>query len=244
MKVALCLYGQPRHINNPYTWLSHKYHIIDKYKTDIFIHTWISGAKKEFEYSDWVNIEKRNAVESENASNLILKKYNPKKYIFEPPRFFSLDENSKITIKEKEKEYLKIWNGDFNWSENNENNTLSQLYSLSKSVELIDAQYDWIILSRYDNYIYDFPNLYQLEKDNLYLDNKFIYNFSDVLIVGGQKQIETLNCFDKIPELCEKISYFTPEEFKRVAFQMKYKEKRIRIGVAIARTDSLEKMQY
>lgn len=39
MKVALCFYGQPRWIENPYSWFSHKYWIIDRYKADIFAHT-------------------------------------------------------------------------------------------------------------------------------------------------------------------------------------------------------------
>ena len=83
---------------------------------------------------------------------------------------------------------------------------------------------------------------------------------------GGQNQIETLNCFDIVPELCKKISYFTPEEFKRAAYHEKYRleenkenvrekpiknygylcgeEKRISIGVGITRTNSLENIQY
>jgi hypothetical protein len=61
---------------------------------------------------------------------------------------------------------------------------------------------------------------------------------------GGQEQVNTLDCFDIIPELCSEINYFTPEEFKRAAFNRKFQsEKRTNIVVGIARTDTLEGLQ-
>ena len=267
MKIALCFFGQPRFLNNPYTYLSHKFWILDKYNTDIYIHTWIDGEEKECKYSDWVlyqqslrNEKYETPKEYKGIENDIIKKYKPKKYIFENSKHFSLDEKSRNIIKEIEKDFISKYGNElkFNYSENNENNVLSQLYSMSKSISLIDSEYDWIILSRYDNYIWDFPNLYQLDKNNLYLNNTYLYNFQDVLMFGGQKHIEILNCFDSIPELCKKIDYFTPEEFKKCAYRNIYqpdpndgylylyqigKEKRISIGVGIVRTNTLENLQ-
>jgi hypothetical protein len=255
LRVALCFSGQPRNIENPYTWLSHKHHIIDKYQADVFAHTWINDDERQFDYSDWVY--EKSITESQHSDELILKKYKLKNHIFEKPKHFTLDEKSRTIITEKENVFFQKYN-QRHYSLNNENNTLSQLYSVSKSIELIDGKYDWVILSRYDNYIWNMPNLYQLDKDNLYLNNRQYFNFSDLLIFGGQEQIETLNCYNKIPELCEKINYFTPEEFKRVAYQNVYKptdnkneyeyiigqEKRISIGVGIARLkNSIENLQ-
>lgn len=259
MRVALCFFGQPRFIDNPYTYISHKYWIIDKYNADIFTHTWINNKEKKFEYSDWVQ-EEKHTIENKNADEIILKKYNPKKYIFEKSKHFSLDEKSRNIIKEIEKDFRSKYNEEskFNYSENNENNVLSQLYSMSKCISLIDSDYDWIILSRYDNYIWQFPNLFQLDKNNLYLNNTYLHNFQDVLIFGGQRHVEILNCFDKVPKLCDKIQYFTPEEFKKNAYRKVYppdpdaeylysyqvgKEKRISIGVGIVRTNTLENLQ-
>jgi hypothetical protein len=249
MRVALCFFGQPRSIKNPYTYLSHKEWIIDRYNADVFAHAWISGGEREMEFSDWVDSKfKIETKESTKAPDIILKNYKPKAYIFEPPKKFSLDEDSRMIIKRKEEEYQKKWEGKFHYSPNNENNIMSQLYSISKVIELLknENKYDWVILSRYDNYITDFPELYKLAKEYLYLSDKFTSNFSDVIMFGGQNQIETFDCFDKIPELCKKINYFTPEEFKRHAFYMKYKnqEKRIKIGIAIARSNDKDNLQY
>lgn len=255
MKVALCFYGQPRYINNPYVWLSHKYWIIDKYNTDVYVHSWISGSEKEFEFSDWVQ-NKQNITEDINSSNIILNKYKPKKYIFESPKEFSLDEQSKNLLKQKEKEYCSRINGSFLWSDLNENNCLSHLYSISKVLNLCEKDYDWIILTRFDNYIKNFPNLYNLDNNGLYLDNQFLYNFSDVLVFGGYQHVITLDCYNGITELCNDIRYFSPEEFKRVAYQKVFGtlgtgdyeyiygiEKRIRIDVSIVRSNTLEDMQ-
>jgi len=264
MKVALCFFGQPRHIENPYSCLSHKYWIIDKYKADVFVHSWISGEEIDFNCADQIKNCKcpvcmKKAKENKDAE-LILKKYNPKKYTFEEPINFSLDERIREFLREKQKNPTnekQLVHGSFNYSENNENNHLSQLYSISQSIRLLDEEYDWVILSRFDNYIYDFPSLYLLDK-GLYLTSQYYSHFADVLIFGNQEYIKALDCFDKVQNLYQHINNFTPEEFKRVAFQQVYKsdvknineygyevgtEKRIFIGVGIVRTDSLESLQ-
>tara|TARA_R110002153_G_scaffold135870_2_gene285588 strand:+ start:3308 stop:4024 length:717 start_codon:yes stop_codon:yes gene_type:complete len=238
MKVALCIFGQPRVINNPYTHQSHLDHIINKYNTDIFIHTWISGEEESLEYSDWVDKELRT-VEQSNSTEIILEKYNPKKYIFEKPKKFQLSNTSRNLVQSCK----PCPAGGNYWSLNNENNTLSHLYSLTKSIQLIDDKYDWVILSRYDNYITNLPDLNTLNSNNLFLSDQYSH-FTDVLIFGGYEQIKTLACYDDIPNLCNDIKYFIPEEFKRSAFQTKYEtEVRIPIGVSIARSNTLSKLQ-
>jgi hypothetical protein len=258
LKVALCIYGQPRFIENPHTWASHKYHIIDRYNADVFTHCWINKDNNIFEYADQVK-EELKTNEIENSDQIILKKYKPKKYIFEQSKNFYLDDNTRELLLLKKKIYEERVNGTFNYTLNNEKNHLSQFYSISKCINLLENEkYDWIILSRYDNYIYDFPNLYMLDSNNLYIDNTYSYNFADVLIFGGQSQMKTLDCFDILPELTKKIYYFTPEEYKRVAYQRLYgydppiigeynyeigQEKRVRIGVGVVRSNSLENLQ-
>jgi hypothetical protein len=232
MKVALCIFGQPRVINNPYTFQSHKNWIIDKYNADVFTHSWISGKETPFNYSDWVKSEFVD-YEHKDTVNIILENYKPKKYKFELPITFSLPK--KIREKVSHLNY---------YSSNNENNTLSHLYSLSNSINLIDSTYDWVIISRYDNYIKSFPELKDLNPNNLYITTDYGNHFPDHMIFGGQNQINTLNCYDNISELCSNISLFTPESFKRAAF---YKsggiESRVKLEVGIARTLTLDNLQ-
>lgn len=234
MKVALCLFGQPRLLENPYTHQSHNTWIISKYDTDVYAHSWISKSAASFNYSDW-GIEMGLAdVESKDAESIILNNYCPKKYCFEYPKTFFLEDSIK-----KKVELLKYY------SLNNENNLLSHIYSMSKSIEIIDKSinYDFVILSRYDNYIESFPDLNLLHKDSLYLSDRYNH-FCDVIILGSMDHIETLNCFYRFNDLCNDVNIFTAEEFKRCAYKKKNQtEKRITIEVGIVRTLTLQNLQ-
>jgi hypothetical protein len=232
MKVALCFFGQPRVINNPYTFDSHVQWIINKYDTDVFAHTWISGNATLFNYSDWVNSEYHD-FEDVNTANIILNKYNPKKYKFEKPKQFQLNNDCRNKVQQ-----LTYY------STNNEYNTLSHLYSMSTSIALIDDSYDWVILSRYDNYIKFMPDLSELNSNALYITNDYGNHFPDHMIFGGQRQLDTLNCFNLVPDLCNNVSMFIPEQFKQEAFNsLNESYHRINLKVGIARTLTLDNLQ-
>ncbi len=239
MNVALCMFGQPRVIRNPFTFNSHEEHIIKKYNADVYCHSWISKEPKQFEYSDWVNSNHRS-TEDISASEIILERYKPKDFLFEEPRHFSLTGKSRELAENSGRCPM----GVYYWSENNEHNLMSHLYSISKVIKMSNRiKYDWIILSRYDNHIEHIPSLYELDSNNLYLSNQFPH-FVDVLMMGGQNQMNTIACYDDIPELCGEINYFTPEEFKRASFNRKFeREIRVDISVGIARTNTLEGLQ-
>lgn len=232
MRVALCMFGQPRVINNPYTFQSHEEWIIKKYNTDVFTHSWISEKETSFNYSDWVKLEYID-FEDKNTADIILDKYKPKQFKFEQPRSFILDDTSRNKVKDLA--YYSL---------NNENNILSHLYSLSTSLSLIDEIYDWVIISRYDNYIRYIPNLNELSSNGLYITTDYGNHFPDHMILGGQKQIMSLNCYNLIPELCNEINIFTPESFKRAAFyKLNETENRVRLEVGLARTLTLNNLQ-
>ena len=258
MKVAICFFGQPRWLNNPYVYMSHKKWIMDLYDTDIFIHSWINNSENNFEYADQVDDIFKNK-EVPDSDQIILNRYKPKEYLFEKSKTFYLSKETRDILEERKNLYHRRINGSFNWSENNENNHLSQLYSISKSIELLNNhKYDFVFISRFDNYIYKLPNLYNLNSDALYINDKILYNFSDVLIFGGQEHIKTFNCIDKVDEISKHVHYFSPEEYKRVAYQSKFgynppiigdygyeigKEKRIDIGVGVVRSNNLKNLQ-
>jgi hypothetical protein len=237
VRVALCLFGQPRFVDNPYGFDSHFNNIISKYDADVFAHAWIpteqDGNITPYETSYWVNTE---VFPPKDSETIILDKYKPLKYSFEPPQSFSLKDSIRDVVKDLE--YYK---------KTQENNLISHLYSLSKSIKLLCGlpKYDWVIISRYDNYIHNMPNLTGLPSDELYLSSQYSH-FVDVLMFGGQSQIESMICDDDstIEYLCNHINNFTPEEFKRVSFNRYYKtECRIPIGVGILRSSTLEGLQ-
>lgn len=222
IKVALCLFGQPRFIESMKSIDSHKKHIIDKYNVDVFCHTWIYNEGEYYDSGDWTQNIKSAATNK--SIDLIIEHYNPKFYDFEFKKNLKVDDSDLYKVVDKR-----------NFNENNERAVLSHLYSMSKSIDLISDinQYDFIILSRYDNFIYDFPDLYNLDNNRIYL-NAGQAHFCDIIIFGGPNQIKTQSVYNKISSLYEKLYEFSPESFKGAAFFNEFNEVgRIHIGVDI-----------
>lgn len=232
MRVALCMFGQPRLIKNPYSLQSHMDWIIKRYNADVYAHCWISGQEVGFGYSDWVKVNHADA-EDKDIADIVLNNYNPKRHLFEEPRHFALDDVSRSLV-----------SGMEFYSPNNENNMLSHLYSFSTSLGLIEGLYDWVIISRYDNYIRYMPNLEELNSNKLYITTMYGDHFPDPMIFGGQRHMESLRCYDIIPELCHKVKMFIPESFKRAAFyRLGELEEKVRLEVGLVRSLTLDNLQ-
>lgn len=236
MRVALCFFGQPRLLENPYTYSSHLKHIIDKYPTDVYVHNWIGNENTHFTYSDWAldkMQEDWKQVQSKDVKGKIEEMYSPIATKFDTIRTFKLSNESREIVKT-----LPFY------SINNENNTLSQLYSISECIKLIEKDdYDFIILSRYDNYITNLPDLNELDSNGFYITNMYAH-FADVLLIGGINQVRSLICFDKVEQMCSKLTMFIPEEFKRIAlYENQFTENRVGIDVGIARTLTIDHIQ-
>ena len=87
MKVALLLFGQPRNIENLKVFNSHLQHIVNKYETDVFCHTYFES-NYDFIPSTWSNI---NPIKcNENSINIINDNYKPKKIKVDSPRTFTI----------------------------------------------------------------------------------------------------------------------------------------------------------
>ena len=160
MKVALCFFGQPRLLENPHTYNSHVKNIINKYSTDVYVHNWISSENNKFTYSDWALDKMQEDWKQEHSQDVkdrINEMYSPIASKFDTIRTFQLSDNSRKLVK----------NLSF-YSTNNENNTLSQLYSISECIKLIQK----------DDYDFEFMNIgYNSKKINIIKVN---YNNYDI----------------------------------------------------------------
>lgn len=173
MKIAICLYGQPRDYKYGYTCISNFIKNNNEHLYDIFFHCWIDD-NIIYETSPWRQIDKevlfiKNQDIVKNDINLL---YNPISYLYEKP----LDKNKMSNLIEfirKSKAYL---NSDKS-KQNNIYNTLSQIYSRNKVKDLFDnyiiytkTNYDLVISTRFDGW--DFPN--KLDISNI--QKKYVYN--------------------------------------------------------------------
>lgn len=163
MKIALCISGQPRYLDNGY---QHIYkNLLSKHEMDIFIHTWWDDnlIGKRFDFSQ--HGRDRIGVWESGTIQKIENFYKPKDILIEKPKIFNIDTFKNLN------EYWKT-----NFSESNSNNSISMWYSILNSNKLKkdyesknNFRYDLVIRCRFD-ILFDF---FYLDLDSI--DSDFIY---------------------------------------------------------------------
>jgi hypothetical protein len=93
MKIALCLSGQPRFIEDGYKDLYNN--LLSKYNVDCFIHTWWDPEmeNKDMNTLDMSNPSGRSYIYKNNTIDLLYKFYHPKKFIIEEQKQFKIFDN-------------------------------------------------------------------------------------------------------------------------------------------------------
>lgn len=93
MKIALCLSGQPRFVDEGYSQLYE--HLLSRYSVDCFVHTWWSDdmSNKNMNTMGMSNPMNRSYVFKPDTIDKIVKYYHPKKIIAEPQIHFDMIED-------------------------------------------------------------------------------------------------------------------------------------------------------
>lgn len=199
MKVALLLFGQPRHVENLKVFNSHVEHILSKYDTDVFCHAWFAKGHS-FIPSTW---SKLSAIKcNEDVIDIIQDKYKPKILMHDEPKQFVINENIKTSPAINKFEYLNPVNI---------NNMYSQLYSIGQVSKLFESyriqnnvEYDFVIMARYDIIILEFTSLYHLDKTFFYHGHHHD-RFPDLFYVFHPKFIKSQTTYDNLDFIIEKI---------------------------------------
>jgi len=150
LKVALVLSGQPRFYENLIAYNSFKKHIIDKYNTDIYFHTWFKE-DTVYNYAEWSDIRGDLKISGtrEDFEKNIVKLYNPRSYIIEEPKEFSLGVGPSAS------QYLA-------------KNMPSMFYSMSVADMLRQEskiEYDFVVRARFDTLLNSCPDFVILNMD-------------------------------------------------------------------------------
>lgn len=130
MKIALCFSGQPRSVEETFPYIEE--HILTPFSPDVFAHVWYD--------TTWTGkrlVSAGGVIASNPMPNDVIQKiqtlYNPKRLFIDAPKEFD------------EKEY-----NTRKFPQIKPQNSLSQRYSIQKSFELLDGQYDVVIRMRFD----------------------------------------------------------------------------------------------
>jgi hypothetical protein len=253
LKIALCLYGQPRFIDNPNIKLYLDSLIFDKYDVDTYCHFWYDDEITSYTGSDWHDrpstyYKGGDFYKVENTLDIINKVYRPKEIIFEKPKeFYETFNSHELSILENKK---RNDSGENYYSLRNVNNLLSHLYSIEKSLDLINLnnKYDFLVLTRYDSLILNFPDLSNLEKGYIYASNQHgmcgnIHCFTDNIFVIDTNLALGLKCFSNIKNIINTIDMWTAESVKKQNIIFNYNENIIKytdllVGVTRSNTDT------
>ena len=130
MKIAICLYGQPRDYKQGHKCISNLIKVNNENTYDIFFHCWIDDNIK-YECSPWRKIDEKTLfIGNQNVvKNDISQLYKPVSYLYEKP----LDKNNDKLLLEFE--YIKksiAYKNSSVEKQNNIYNTYSQIYSRNK----------------------------------------------------------------------------------------------------------------
>jgi hypothetical protein len=200
MKVALLLFGQLRWMDNPHTVKSHHDFIIDKYDTDIFGHFWNPENTEKLTQSGHVKWDP--SPSDKDATTKIQEQYKFTQIKFSDPIRFEFANT--LYQKATSREWPLIWEkGWFEWP-NAFNNILSQQYSIQQVSRIFekyleenpDKQYDFVIMSRPDICIWEYPDLNNIQKGGFYISNHH-YKFPDLACILDVKYLKAFsNLYD------------------------------------------------
>ena len=210
MKIAICLYGQPRDYKNGYNCISNLIKVNNQNIYDIFFHCWINDNIK-YECSPWRKIdEKILFIENKTVvENDILELYKPISYLFDKP----LDKNSDVLLMEIEyiKKSIAYLNSN-NIKKNNIYNILSQIYSRSKVKDLFEkyiistkTNYDMVISTRFDGF--KFPkniNINKYKKNKIYISSMHLPRYiipDNFLIIPPEIYINWFDLYNNIKNI-------------------------------------------
>ena len=202
MKVALLLFGQPRFIGNLKAAYSYYSWILSRYETDIYGHAWWTSNLQDFDCGYWSNV--KNAQVDPNTPKILATAYPNITIEYSAPIDFGEPQHFRDEHKIK-----------------------SQLYTIQRVGEILKEsgkinQYDFIILSRYDVEITEFPDLNTLDKDGIYsmqnhpgmADQIFIFSPNYIEFTSTYKNYDSLYQYDYVK------NDPAPEHFKKAHFDI------------------------
>jgi hypothetical protein len=231
LRVALCLFGQPRRFKEGYDvfmkWLKAPHH--SNIDVDVFFHSWfmkpVPGEKISYTTSQYRTLGEEDTLIQEGTIDQLKQLYNPVAYAEDKPIEF--DENIYV--------HSLLYKRTNELGHENANNTLSQQYSRQKVRDLVmnhskghGIKYDFIIGSRFDFINPITVNINELNPTKVHLtDCRFPRkHLPDPLIICNQRVFMKLfNVYNNLRNIinnntlakhfvktCKELYIFHPEE--------------------------------
>jgi hypothetical protein len=177
MKIAICFYGKFTGKNNRGEIQSFK-KPLKYFKKNIL------NADTDIFFHGWDDDEK--------SSEDIVESLNPKRFLLE----------KQIDFEHPYRHYDFVSTGPWN-TKNYINNNYSRFYSLKKSVQLLDREYDLVLIARFDTVFYKPFPINLMDGSKFYVSNWHLnqegWGFQDAWFMGGSSKIRDFSTiFDRL----------------------------------------------
>lgn len=159
MKIAYCLYGQPRMAKRGHENIKT---FLQNVSVDFYMHVWHDPEKSHFECSPFRTIPQSQLEIEKDTIQFLLEAYRPVSCLIERPRI--------LTLEDIQSSHMFHNSNDI--TRNNLNNTLSQMYSKQRVRDLLAPrayEYDLVISSRFDFLNPICIDLQQIDASKLYV---------------------------------------------------------------------------
>jgi hypothetical protein len=211
-RIAIVFFGQPRNIQNRISSVSHKFWGRE-YELDFYGHCWFDPTGL-MGYSGGEHAKKFKI--NTQTSELLKNHYPGIDLNFEKPKS-STDLMALVNLNQSEKGNIIL-----------ENPLLpvfiSQFYSINQALRHFDArsldrEYEFILLSRYDNFISFLPKAKNIEIEKLTVKQNSSKNgFPDLVFIGSRCSLEGINVYPLLSKYLKQGKRITPELLKQEHF--------------------------
>ena len=204
VKIAYCLYGQPRNLEEGYKTISK---FVENYDVDFYYHTWVLENNNDlYEHSGHRHININEIKYDENIIEKINSLYKPNAYLAELSKSFNdiIDDEFMNSIAYKNTNI-------YDRNNNRISNTLSNFYSKQQVRNLFydkitkeNREYDFVITSRFDMLKYNNVNLDMIDNKKNYFSDIHLprYIFSDhILLLGVDNFLKLYDVYDNLHNL-------------------------------------------
>jgi hypothetical protein len=202
VKIAYCLYGQPRCITEGSKIIKK---FVENHDVDFYYHTWtLPDEITHYSHAEYRNIPKDQLKYDKDIIRKINSLYNPKAYLFEEARDFDIEKNNELLNS------MAYSNTDNKNRGIRISHCLSQLYSrqqvrnlLYNTLQKENIEYDFVITSRFDflkeiNVNIDLNNI---NNEKIYVSDYHIPRaiFADnILLLGVENFFKFSNSYDNL----------------------------------------------
>jgi len=166
MKIAFCLYGQPRHYNEGFINIDSFIKRNNNIEVDFYYHTWVGNENQKYKASSWSKIPDEFLKIDKNIIYKLNELYKPRDFCFDNVNDFDLQKykNSIFTMHDS--------------NEKDEKNVLSQCYSRNQVRNLLldnikknNIEYRYVITCRFDFLKPITIDLNNINPDKIYVAN-------------------------------------------------------------------------